>query len=125
MSTEIGDFKNSVMTAVAIYPASIADTNISPVVDMIEGDDRCFAMQLVGSVSGVGASLAGKIQESADGLVWTDVPNAAFTAVTVASNSQALVFERSKRYLRHSRTVSGTTPAFQLCVLLGQQRKSI
>jgi hypothetical protein len=40
-------------------------------------------------------------------------------------NESVLVFERTKRYLRHNRTVTGTTPTFQICVLIGQQRKSI
>lgn len=125
MATEIGDFKNRVLTVPAIYPASVADTNVSAVVDMIDGDDRCFALQIVGSVSGVAPTLAGKIQESADNAVWTDVLNASFAVVSVATNTQVLVFERTKRYLRHNRTVTGTAPTFQICVLIGQQRKSI
>ena len=125
MSTEIGDFKNSVLTVPAIFPASVADTNVSAVVDMIDGDGRCFALQIVGAVSGVAPTLAGKIQESSDNAVWTDVPNASFTVVSASTNTQVLVFERTKRYLRHNRTVTGTTPTFQICVLIGQQRKSI
>ena len=125
MSTEIGDFKNTVLTLPVIYPSSVSDTNISAVVDMIDGDDRCFALQIIGSVSGISPSLAGKIQESSDNSVWTDVPNASFAPVSFASTTQVVVFERTKRYLRHNRTVTGTSPTFQICVLIGQQRKSI
>lgn len=124
MSTLLGDFKNEILTSPAVYPASVNDTNTSSGVDMIDADDRCFAMQIVGAVTGTSPTLAGKIQESSDNSNWTDVTNASFTTVTASSNLQVIVFDRTKRYLRHSRTVGGTTPTFLLCVILGQQKKT-
>jgi hypothetical protein len=125
MSTKLGDFKNSVQTSVAAYPASVNDSNSTSGIDMIDCDDRCYAIQVVGAVSGTSPTLAGKIQESADNSTWSDVTNVGFTTVTAASNIQVIVFDRTKRYLRHNRTVGGTTPTFLLCVLIGEQKKTI
>ena len=125
MSTQIGDFKNQVLTAASVYPATVNDTNSGTSVDMIDADDRCAAFQIVGAVTGTSPTLAGKIQESADNASWSDVTGAAFTTVTASSNVQVIVFDRTKRYLRHSRTAGGTSPTFILCALIGQQKKTI
>jgi hypothetical protein len=53
------------------------------------------------------------------------VIGAGFAAVTAASNVQTIVFDRTKRYLRHARTVGGTTPTFALGVLIGEQKKTV
>lgn len=125
MSTQLGDFKNAVQTSPAIYPVSVNDTNNSSGVDMIDADGRCFAVQVIGAVTGTSPTLTGKIQESADNATWSDVTGATFTAVTAASNAQVIVFDRTKRYLRHNRAVGGTSPTFLLCVLFGEQKKTI
>ena len=54
-----------------------------------------------------------------------DVAGAAFTAVTASNNVQTITFERTKRYLRHFRTTTGTSPTFPLGVVIGEQKKSI
>ena len=125
MSTEISDFKNQALLAASVYPATINDTNNGLAIDMIDADGRCFATQVIGVVTGTTPSLACKIQESADSSTWTDVTNAVFTAVTATNNLQTIVFDRAKRYLRHSRTISGTTPTFALGVLIGEQKKLV
>lgn len=51
--------------------------------------------------------------------------NAAFTSVTASNNIQTIVFDRTKRYLRHSRTLGGTSPTFGLSVLIGEQKKTV
>jgi hypothetical protein len=125
MSTALNDVRNQALLGASVYPATVTDTNTGTGIDMIDADGRCFATQLVGAVSGTTPSLAGKIQESSDNSAWTDVANATFTAVTAASNVQTIVFDRTKRYLRHSRTVSGTSPTFNLAVLIGEQKKTV
>jgi hypothetical protein len=125
MSTKIDDFKNAVLLQSSVYPGEVDDTNVGTSLDMINADGRCFAVQVIGAVSGTTPSLTGKIQESTDGTTWTDVTNATFTAVTAANNLQVLVFERTKRYLRHARTVSGTSPTFVLNALIGEVKKTI
>jgi hypothetical protein len=125
MSTALNDVKNQALLGASVYPASVNDTNNGSSVDMINADGRCFAIQVIGAVTGTSPSLTGKIQESDDNSTWTDVTGATFTAVTASSNLQTIVFDRTKRYLRHFRTVSGTTPAFLLGVLLGEQKKTV
>ena len=125
MSTKLADVANEALLGASVYPASVNDTNTGTAIDMIDADGRCFAIQVIGAVGGTTPSLTGKIQESSDNSTWTDVSGATFTAVTASSNVQIIVFERTKRYLRHARTVSGTTPTFLLGALIGEQRKTI
>jgi hypothetical protein len=125
MSTALNDVKNQALLGASVFPATVNDTNNGSSIDMIEADGRCFAVQVIGTVGGSSPSLTGKIQESSDNSSWTDVATASFTAVTASSNVQTIVFDRTKRYLRHHRTVAGTTPQFALSVLIGEQRKSV
>lgn len=125
MSTAINDFKNQALLGASAYPASVNDTTNGTSIDMIDADGRCFAIQVIGAVTGTTPSLSGKIQESSDNSTWTDVADATFTAVTASSNLQSIVFDRTKRYVRHYRTVSGTTPTFLLSVLIGEQKKTV
>jgi hypothetical protein len=125
MSTALNDLKNQALLGASVYPASVNDTNNGSSIDMIDADGRCFAIQVIGAVGGTSPSLAGKIQESSDNSTWSDVTGATFTAVTASNNVQTIVFDRTKRYLRHFRTVSGTSPTFLLGVLIGEQKKTV
>jgi hypothetical protein len=125
MSTKLNDVADQALLGASVYPATVNDTNTGSAIDMIDADGSCFAVQVIGTVSGTSPSLAGKIQESADNSTWTDVTNATFTAVTASNSVQTISFERTKRYLRHSRTVSGTSPSFALGVLIGEQKKTV
>lgn len=125
MSTALNDVKNQALLGASVYPASVNDTTNGTAIDMIDADGRCFAIQVIGAVGGTTPSLTGKIQESSDNSTWTDVSGVMFTAVTASSNVQTIVFDRTKRYLRHHRTVSGTTPTFLLGVLIGEQKKTV
>ena len=125
MSTAINDLKNQALMGASVYPASVDDTTNGTAIDMLDADGRCFAIQVIGAVDGTTPSLTGKIQESSDNSTWTDVTNATFTAVTESSSLQTIVFDRTKRYLRHHRTVSGSTPTFLLGVLIGEQKKTV
>ena len=125
MSTALNDVKNQALIGASVFPATVNDTNNGSAIDMLEADGRCFAVQVIGTVGGTGPSLAGKVQESSDNSTWTDVAGATFTSVTASSNVQTIVFDRTKRYLRHHRTVAGTTPQFALSVLIGEQKKTV
>jgi hypothetical protein len=125
MSTKLHDVADQALLGASVYPATVNDTNTGSSIDMIDADGSCFAVQVIGTVSGTSPSLAGKIQESSDNSTWTDVTNATFTAVTASNSVQTISFERTKRYLRHSRTVSGTSPQFALGVLIGEQKKTV
>jgi hypothetical protein len=125
MSTALNDLKNQALLGASVYPVTVNDTNNGLAIDMIDADGRCFATQMIGTVGGTSPSLTGKIQESSDNATWTDVPGAAFTAVTAANNLQTIEFDRTKRYLRHFRTTTGTSPAFALGVLIGEQKKTV
>jgi hypothetical protein len=125
MSTKLNDVADQALLGASVYPATVNDTNTGTAVDLIDADGTCFAVQVIGTVSGTSPSLAGKIQESSDNSTWTDVTNATFSAVTASNSVQTISFERTKRYLRHSRTVSGTSPSFALGVLIGEQKKTL
>ena len=125
MSTLLHDFANQAKLAAGPYPAAVNDTAGGPAVDLIDADGRCFCIQFIGAVSGTTPSLAGKMQESSDGSTWTDVAGAVFASVAASDHLQVVSFERTKRYVRHHRTVAGTTPSFVLGVLIGEQKKSV
>ncbi|HEX3148465.1 MAG TPA: hypothetical protein VHR66_10300 [Gemmataceae bacterium] len=125
MSTKLADVANEALLGASVYPVSVNDTNTGSAIDMFDGDGSCFAAQVIGAVTGTSPSLTGKIQESSDNSTWTDVSGATFTAVTASNSVQTITFERTKRYLRHARTVSGTSPTFILGALIGEQKKTV
>src|ERR671931_527169 len=54
-----------------------------------------------------------------------DLAGAAFAAVTVGNNVQAVRFTRTARYVRWVATVTGSEPSVNVAVLIGEQRKTI
>ena len=93
---------------------------------MIDADGPCFAVQTVGTVGGTTPSITGKIQESADNSTWTDVANAAFTAVTASNNVQAITFERTKRVPAPlPDACPGPARRSPCAVLIGEQKKTV
>lgn len=125
MSTFINDFSNSVVVGVSVYPAEVDSTDTGSSVDMVHADGQCFAIQFVGGVGGSDPTLDGKVQESADGSTWVDISGATFTQVTASNNVQSIVFRRNLRYLRHARTISGTSPTFVLGAVFGEVKKML
>src|SRR5947199_6028203 len=126
MSTKLHDVANQAILGVGLAPQTITATATGSAGDMLAGDGPCFAIQQIGTVSGTTPTLAGKIQESADGSTnWTDVSGATFTTVTASTNTQAITFDRTKRYLRYVATVGGTTPSFAVAAVVSQQKKQI
>src|SRR5258706_15122417 len=126
MSTKLQDVANEIILGVGLAPQTLTVTTNGGAGDMLVGDGPCFAIQQIGTVSGTSPTLAGKIQESADGSTnWTDVSGATFTTVSASTNNQAISFDRTKRYLRYVATVGGTSPSFAVAVVVSQQKKQI
>jgi hypothetical protein len=125
MSTKLQDVADQMILGVGLAPQTVTATTSGASGDMAAGDGACFAIQQIGTVSGTSPTLAGKIQESSDASTWTDVANATFTTVTGSTNTQAISFDRTKRYLRYAVTVGGTSPSFVVAVIISQQKKEI
>lgn len=91
-------------------------------VDTREYVGNLIVVQQVGTVAGTSPTLAGKIQDSADGSTgWADVSGATFTTVTASTAIQAIRIQQRdcKRYIRYVGTIGGTSPDFDFCVTLG------
>ena len=100
----------------SVYPAEVDATDDGQSCDMLYTGTTVKCRQIIGGVGGSGTpTLAGKIQESVDGTTWTDVTGGGFTAVTASNKDETITITRTKRYLRHVRTISGTSPTFVLC----------
>jgi hypothetical protein len=126
MSTKIQDFANQAyLKAASGTPTAKTSTVTGTGLDFITGDGRCFAIQNVGTVSGTSPTLNGRIQESADNSTWSDVSGATFTQVTASTSLQIITFDRTLRYLRYVGTIAGTSPSFDLDVLIGEQKKQL
>lgn len=126
MSTKLNDIANQVILGVGLAPQTVTSSTNGAAADMISGDGPCFAIQQIGTVSGSSPMLAGKIQESDDGLTgWSDINEATFTTVTASTNYQAVTFQRTKRYLRYVATVDGSSPSFATAVIVSQQKKQV
>ena len=125
MSTKIHDFANQAILGIGAPPQTATSTVTGTGGDLLAGDSRCFALQLVGTVAGTSPTLDGKIQESSDNAAWTDIAGATFTQVTASTNNQAITFDRSKRYVRYVGTIGGTSPSFAMAVVISEQKKQV
>lgn len=125
MSTYFRDVVNSVSTQASKYPVAITSTTNGTGLDMIETDGLCTAIQWVSTVSGTSPTLDGKIQESEDNSTFTDVSGATFTQVTASTNIQIISFQRTKKYVRWTGTIAGTSPSFIVGALIQGQKKII
>jgi hypothetical protein len=125
MSTKLHDVADQAILGQGLVPQTITSSTNGTGVDLLAGDGSCFALQLVGAVSGTTPTLAGKIQESPDNSTWADIPNATFSSVTASNSYQAVSFERTQRYLRYVSTVGGTTPSYAVAVVIGEQKKQV
>ena len=126
MSTKLHDIANNALLGAGLAPQTVTSTTNGSAIDMINADGPCFAIQQVGNVTGTSPTLAGKIQESADGSTgWADISGATFTSVTASTNTQVITFERTKRYLRYVATLGGSSPSFAAAALIGQQKKQV
>ena len=87
----------------------------------------CTAIQIVGGLAGTGTpTLTSKLQESTDGVNnITDVTGGGFTAVTTTGNVQAVPFKPTKRYVRTTGTVAGTSPVAEATTIIYAPRRTM
>jgi len=123
MSTALNDVASSAFLATGLAPATQSGSVNGSTIDMITADGPCFAVQQVGSFSG--DSLAGHIEESANGSSWAAIDGAAFAEVTAGSNLQVIQFVRTARYVRYAASIAGDTPSIAMAVLIGEQKKTL
>jgi len=123
MSAHISDLASAVLVRPAVGPSTRTVAFNGDLVDMIDADGACFAVQQIGFFEDE-QSWTGRIEQSADGTTWAAISGAAFVAVTGGENTQAIRFTRSARYLRYAVSVSGADPEVQLAVLIGQLKKT-
>jgi len=123
MSSCIDDLRSSAEVLVSLFPTAVTATGSGNQVDFIDGDGPCFAIQTVGDAAD-NTTLDGSLEESADGTTWSAIAGASFAEVAEANDVQVLTFQRTKRYVRWTGTVAGTSPSFTVAVLIGDQKKS-
>lgn len=96
-----------------------ASVDTTPIVS-----NNVSAILVVGNVAGTSPTMDAKMQESTDGTTWTDVASGAFTQVTQSTNVQTLPIQPTKRYLRSTGTVGGTTPVLETTILVVGPRQA-
>jgi hypothetical protein len=103
-----------IMVVAGLYPQSPNASGNGTGIDFNAGTGQCFAIQLVGAEPS--DTINGKIQESTDNRIRTDVADGAFIAVSSANSIHAIAFRRTNRYLRYSYTFSGVGD-FIACII--------
>lgn len=109
-----------------------------PAVDLVTCEDRCFAIQVLGTIQGVGVTVAGKLQEATTATgTYSDISGATFTTISTTGgggNIQVIGFTRSLEYVRYVAAVAGgtlitgtttTVLAIALDVVIGGQRNQV
>ncbi|WP_285244009.1 hypothetical protein [Pseudarthrobacter sp. fls2-241-R2A-127] len=72
----------------------------------------------VSTVSGTSPSMTVKLQDSADGVSWYDLPSGAFTAATAATTQRLVVAGPIGSSVRAVATITGTSPSFTMDLYL-------
>src|SRR6478735_500967 len=124
MSTALHDLASAAFVAAGLYPDTKTAPVDGPTIDMIAADGPCFAIQQVGAIVG-DTTVAGRIEESADGTTWTAISGATFSDVTASNNLQVIRFTRAERYVRFAADITGATPSAVIAVVIGEQEKTL
>jgi len=79
----------------------------------------CIFLLQVGGVTGTNPTLDVKIQDSPDGVVWTDIPGLVFPQVTTSIVLDKLPFQADflNKFFRTSSIIGGTSPQFPMSVI--------
>lgn len=92
-------------------------------------EGRLLLTQLVGVVTGTTPTLDGKIQDATDisGTGSADVAGAVFTQVTAANSVQKMILgaKQTRGFIRYVGTIGGTTPVFNMAVMLNARPKAV
>jgi len=75
-------------------------------------------------VSGTSPTMDVKIQEADSTASYTDITGAAFTQLTTTGNEE-IHFRTNKRYVRAIATLAGTSPVFDVGVMLLVERRQV
>ena len=122
MPTSFQDVPAAAVIKAGFPPDQMGATAVGPAVELPDADLPCFAVQAVGLADGFTA-LDGRLQESADGTTWADIPAAAFPTVTAANTVAVLRFAANRRFVRWVAAAAGDEPAIVVAVVIGQQKK--
>lgn len=116
---------SSTETGSAVDLAGTSSGQHNPFIGAGPGGRSFKAIQSCGAVTGTSPTCNTKIQYSADGSTgWTDIDGAVFTELTAAGREE-IHFVSPERYVRAVATLAGTSPTFDLAVLLiGHERYS-
>ena len=104
-----------------IHAAAQTASFTSGSVDLSKFKRALFILD-VGAVSGTSPTFDAKLQESTDNVTFTDLvgSNVAITTITTANHTVTLEVradQLTKRYVRVTVTIGGTTPSFTCAVL--------
>jgi hypothetical protein len=130
MSGLFEDFQNNLLFADGantLPPASRSTTASGTGVDMLE-TNACGAILHVGGVSGgtTAPTLDVAIEEStASGGTYTAIPGATFPQITTASHLRCINFKRTKRYVRATGTLGGTSPTCTYGVIVFGEKEVV
>lgn len=123
MANFAGDFSSQYVSSATLFATSTGVTtnahlqgvslDTTPIVS-----NNLTAFLVVGNVAGTTPTMNAKIEESTDGVTYTDVASGAFTQVTTSNQVQAIPITPTKRYLRSNGTVGGTTPVLETTILI-------
>jgi hypothetical protein len=125
MANFAGDFSGMYGCSATLFATSTGvstDANAAGVsVDLSSnGAGIVTAILVVGNAAGTSPTGNFKMQESTDGSNnWTDVTGGAFTQVTTSNQVQPIGIKPTKRYVRCTGTVGGTSPVLETTVLVG------
>lgn len=109
-----------------IAPARKTATANGTGVDLRDYEGKVTAILTSSAGGGTSPTLAVKIQDSADNSSFADVSGLTFTGLTGAADAtEAIGFEADsvRRYVRAVITIGGTSPTFDMAVLLLGRKK--
>ncbi len=131
MSSKLNDINVLYITMCNTKPSSAVVTNVTGTVQDMQtcANNNCFAIQVIGTVAGTEIVYLGKFQEAATATgTYADVSGGAFSTITSTTGVpaiQALNFQRTLPWLRYVGTITGTTSAVALDVLLMGQKQQL
>lgn len=129
MSNFFGDISPHIVTPTLFGTTTAVTTDANATgasVDLADNVGNIVsAVQVTGVRTGTGSpTLTTKMQESTDGSNnWTDITGGGFTAVTASSQVECIAFKPTKRYVRSTGTVAGTSPVFPVTITVIAPRR--
>ena len=131
MANFVGDLSQNIGSGSLFATSTGVSTNANAQgvsVDLIDDVANIIsAVQVVGGIAGTGTpTLTTVMQESTDGTNnWTAITGGAFSAVTTTNNVQIISFKPTRRYVRSTGTVAGTSPVFEATTIVIAPRRGV